>query len=69
MERWINAPETFGFAVEKSNDLAGYIVIKQVIRGGGTEIGLSVAPFYADNAEIVKLLLKTTAEYYCMSFK
>ena len=66
MERWINAPGTFGFAVEKSDDLAGYIVIKQVIRGGGTEIGLSVAPFYADNAEIAKLLLKTTAEY-CLS--
>ena len=67
MERWIKAPGSFGFAtVDKnchSDEITGYAVIKQVIRGGGTEIGLAVAPLYADSAQIAKVLLKTSAEY------
>ena len=68
IEKWINIPGSFGFVAvdEKSGEITGYAIIKQVIRGGGTEIGLAVAPLYADNAEIAKRLLRTTAEY-CLS--
>ena len=41
----------------------GYSILKLVIRGGGTEIGLSMAPLFADNVHnIAKFLLKTAAE-------
>ena len=65
MEKWIKAPGSFGFATfdKKCNEITGYAIIKQVIRGGGTDIGLSVAPLYADSAQIAKVLLKTTTEY------
>lgn len=68
LERLISAPGSFGFTAvdEKSDNVAGYIIVKQVIRGGGTEIGLAVAPLYADNVHIAKILLKTSAEY-CLS--
>ena len=36
--------------------------MKQVIRGAGTEIGLAMAPLFANNAEIAKALLKTAAD-------
>ena len=60
MERWINTPGSFGWAaVDKSTTkITGYTVLKQAIRGGGTEIGLAVAPLYADKAEIAKFLIE-----------
>jgi hypothetical protein len=48
---------------ERSGTIHGYAIIKQVIRDGGTKIGLAMAPLYAENAQIAKLLLKTAAEY------
>ena len=64
MTRWISVPGNLGWAAvnEESDNVIGYAVIKQVIRDGGTEIGLAMAPLYADNAQIAKLLLKTAAE-------
>ena len=62
---WINAPGTFGWvAVNQAadNTIVGYSVLKLVIRGGGTEIGLAMAPLFADNVNIAKVLLKTAAE-------
>ena len=65
LEKWINAPGSFGWAAlnVKSDKIVGYTVLKQVIRGGGTEIGMAVAPLYSDDAHIAKCLLKTAAEY------
>ena len=64
MSRWISVPGSLGWAAvnKDSDDIVGYAIVKQVIRDGGTEIGLAMAPLYADNAQIVKLLLKTAAE-------
>ena len=64
MMRWINVPGSLGWAAvhEKSDTIVGYAVVKQVIRGGGTEIGLAMAPLYANDPQIAKLLLKTAAE-------
>ena len=63
IERWISVPGTFGLtAIDKRNDdIVGYAILKQMIRGTGTEIGLAMAPLYADNAQIAKILLKTAA--------
>ena len=62
--RWVNLPGNLAWAAveEKSGIITGYAIVKQVIRDGGTEIGLAMAPLYADNAQIAKLLLKTAAE-------
>ena len=64
MTRWIGVPGSLGWAAvnEKSDKILGYAIVKQVIRDGGTEIGLAMAPLYADNAQVAKLLLKTAAE-------
>ena len=68
IKMWANVPGSFGWAVVRDNSLLGYTVVKQVIRGAGTEIGLTIAPLFADNADIAKVLLKTAAEY-CLSNK
>ena len=64
LERWINTPGSFGWAAvdKSSNEITGYTVLKQVIRGGGTEIGLAMAPLFADNAEIAKFLINRATE-------
>ena len=68
INKWINAPGAFGWvAINQATDntIMGYCVLKLVIRGGGTEIGLAIAPLFADNIHIAKMLLtllKTTAE-------
>ena len=64
MEKWISVPGSFGWAAirEKSNEIVGYAIVKQVIRGAGTEIGLAMAPLFADDAQIAKALLKTAAD-------
>ena len=63
LEKWIGAPGSFGLAAvdEKSDDIVGYAVLRQVIRDGGSEIGMAMAPLFADNASIAKLLLRTAA--------
>ena len=65
MTSWISVPGSLGWTAvdEKGDRIVGYAIVKQVIRDAGTEIGLAMAPLYADNAEIAKLLLKTAAEY------
>ena len=64
MERWMSVPGSFGWAAfrEKSKEVVGYAIVKQVIRGAGTEIGMAMAPLFADNAQIAKALLKTAAD-------
>ena len=65
MKKWISSPGHVGWAAvnEKNDDIVGYGVLKQVIRGGGTELGLAMAPLFADDALIAKHLLKVAAEY------
>ena len=65
LKTWMTAPGHFGFAAidEKSSNIVGYAIVRLIIRGAGTEIGLAVAPLYADSTHIVKLLLKTIAEH------
>ena len=64
LQRWVKLPGNLAWAAidERNDTLLGYAIIKQVIRDGGTEIGLAMAPLYADNAQIAKLLLKSAAE-------
>ncbi len=42
------------------------MVLKQVIRDGGTEIGLAIAPLFADNKNTAKLLIKKAGQE-CLS--
>ena len=65
IDTWINAPGTFGWvAINQATDntIVGYSILRPVIRGGGTEIGLAMAPLFADYVHIAKMLLKTAAE-------
>ena len=64
LKTWMTAPGSFGWvAINQATDntIVGYSILKQVIRGGGTEIGLAMAPLFADNVHIARLLLKTAA--------
>ena len=63
LEKWISAPGSFGLAAvdEKSDDIVGYAVLRQVIRDGGSEVGMAMAPLFADNVSIAKLLLRAAA--------
>ena len=51
-------------AVNQATDniIVGYSILRPDIRRGGTEIGLSMAPLFADTVDIAILLLKTAAE-------
>ena len=53
-------------AVNQATDniIVGYSILRPDIRRGGTEIGLSMAPLFADTVDIAMLLLKTAAENY-----
>ena len=64
MKGWITMQGSFGWVAvnEKINEIVGYVVLKQVIRGAGTEIGLAMAPLFANNIQIARLLLKLAAE-------
>lgn len=63
MEKWVSAPGSFGYvAVNGDDKIVGYTILKQAVRGAGTEIGLAIAPFYSDDPHIAKCLLKTIAE-------
>ena len=70
LEKWISVPGSFGLVAidEKNNDVVGYAILRQVIRNSGSEIGMAVAPLFADNVSIAKLLLKTAAQE-CISNK
>ena len=66
LEKWITVPGSFGWvAVNEKKDIVGYAVLKQVIRDAGTEIGMAMAPLFANNVNIAKLLLLTAAENCC----
>ena len=71
LKRWINTPGSFGWAAtdKSSNEISGYTILKQIIRGGGTEIGLAMAPLYADNAEIARFLIDSRVSCEPMPFK
>ena len=65
INRLMTAPGSFSWvAMNRATDdtIIGYSILRKVIRGGGTEIGLSMAPLFADIVDIAKLLLKTAAE-------
>ncbi len=68
MKRWFNTPGSFGWAAidNHSDEITGYIVLKQVIREGGLEIGLAMAPLFANNKNTAKLLIKKAGEE-CLS--
>ena len=47
---------------ENSDIIIGYAVLRQVIRNGGSEIGMAMAPLFANNVSIAKLLLRVAAQ-------
>ena len=63
LEKWVTVPGSFGWAaVNEKNDIVGYIVLKQVFREAGREIGMTIAPLFCNDVQIAKLLLLTAAE-------
>ena len=63
--KWISIPGNLGWAATDGNgDLLGYCATRQVFRNGGTEIGLNMAPLFADDQLIAKVLLKEAARAY-----
>ena len=48
IKNWIRVSGSLGWAAvdKESDNVVGYAILKQVIRGGGTEIGLAMVPLY-----------------------
>ena len=65
LRNWINIPGSLGWvALDDNKNIIGYAASRPVIVGGGTEMGLAMAPLIADDPQIAKLLLKTAADTY-----
>ena len=65
LRNWINIHESLGWvALDENKNIIGYAASRPVIVGGGTEMGLAMAPLIADDPQIAKLLLKTAADTY-----
>ena len=65
LHRYISTPGNLGWvAMNEKGDVIGYNVVKQVLSGAGSEIGLVMAPLYADNDIVARILLKCAAETY-----
>lgn len=63
MERWLNIPGSLSWtAVNENNEVIGFIVIRPTIINNGTEFARTIAPFFADNYDTAKALLKTAAK-------
>ena len=63
IEKWINIPGSLGWAaVDGEGNIVGYNVARPTIIDKGSEFGLSMGPFFADNKQIAEALLKTAAE-------
>jgi GNAT superfamily N-acetyltransferase len=67
MERWLNIPGSLGWAaVNDNSEVIGFIVSRPTIMSKGTEFARTIAPFFANNYDIAKALLKTAAKE-CLS--
>ena len=65
LERYVNLPGSLGWAaMSKKGAVLGYNLIRQVIREAGAKIGLTMAPLYADNDVVARVLMKVAAETY-----
>ena len=63
VENWIKIPGSQGWAVvDGKGDVIGYTVVRPIILGVGAEIGLNMAPLYAENDQVASALLKVAAE-------
>ena len=65
LEKWISIPGSLGWAaIDGNGDLLGDCSTRQVFRNGGAAVGLNMAPLFADNQLIAKVLLKEAARTY-----
>jgi GNAT superfamily N-acetyltransferase len=52
LEKWINQPDSYGFAVLEGEDLKGYGVIRKC------RVGYKIGPLFADNQEIAEKIFR-----------
>lgn len=63
VEAWIKIPGSLGWAALDGNgNIIGYTMVRPIILDGGTELGLNMAPLYAENDQVASALLKVAAE-------
>lgn len=63
IEKMMNIPGGLGWAaVDNKGNVIGYNVVRPTIVGKGTEFALTIGPFFADNDQIARALLKRAAE-------
>ncbi|MCG8626664.1 MAG: hypothetical protein MJE68_32270, partial [Proteobacteria bacterium] len=63
MERWLNIPGSLGWAAfNNGSEIVGFNVIRPTILSKGTEFARTIGPFFANNYDIAKALLKTAAK-------
>ena len=65
LEKYVNLPGSLGWAaVNEKGAVLGYNLVRQVICETGMQIGLTMAPLYADNDVVARVLMKVAAETY-----
>lgn len=63
VQNWIKIPGSMGWAVlDENGDILGYTVVRPIILHVGMEIGMNMAPLYAENDLVASALLKVAAE-------
>lgn len=65
LKKWISIPGSLGWAaIDGNSTVVGYCATRQIVCNGGAEIGLNMAPLFADNQLIAKVLLREAANTY-----
>lgn len=63
MKGWLNVAGRLGWAaLNDAGEVVGFNAIRPPIISKGTEFALTIAPFFANNYDIAKTLLKTAAK-------
>lgn len=63
VENWIKIPGSMGWvAHDRDGKIVGYTLVRPIILNYGGEIGMNMAPLYAENNKVASALLKIAAE-------
>ena len=63
VKNWIKIPGSLGWvAFDENGEVVGYTMVRPIILGAGMEIGMNMAPLYAENNEVARELLKQAAK-------
>ena len=63
VENWVNIPGSMGWvAFDCDRGIVGYTLVRPIIMNEGSEIGMNMAPLYAEDNQAAGVLMKIAAE-------